>query len=89
MEPFIFAPTLVMTSCCIEKENTFQTKNYNRFLFFVSAAASPLALTGPDDCPDLQLTRPGLPPYFEAPLLDPVGRPAKKQARAPRKGDVQ
>ncbi|XP_040996829.1 methyl-CpG-binding domain-containing protein 2-like isoform X1 [Juglans microcarpa x Juglans regia] len=51
--------------------------------------ASPLALAGPDDCPDLQLTRPGLPPYFEDPVLDPVGRPAKKQARAPRKGEVQ
>ncbi|KAF5445623.1 hypothetical protein F2P56_034666 [Juglans regia] len=45
--------------------------------------ASPLALMGPDNCPDSQLTRPGLPPNFEDPVFDPVGRPAKKRSRPP------
>lgn len=52
------------------------------FYFYCFAAASPLAWAGPDDCPDLQLNRPGLPPYREAPVFDPIDRPAKKQATA-------
>jgi hypothetical protein len=52
------------------------------FFFFFSAAASPLAWAGPDDSSDLQLNRPGLPPYLESPVFDPVERPAKKQATA-------
>ncbi|KAG2664904.1 hypothetical protein I3760_16G104300 [Carya illinoinensis] len=46
--------------------------------------ASPLALMGPDDCPDSQLTQPGLPSNFKAPVFDPVGHPTKKRSRAPR-----
>ncbi|KAE8125977.1 hypothetical protein FH972_020736 [Carpinus fangiana] len=45
-------------------------------------AASPLAWAGPDDSSELQLNRPGLPPYLESPVFDPVERPAKKQATA-------
>lgn len=48
---------------------------------------NPLAWAGPDDSIDLQLNRPALPPppYFEAPVFDPVGRPAKKKPRVPLK----
>ncbi|KAG6625526.1 hypothetical protein CIPAW_16G103200 [Carya illinoinensis] len=46
--------------------------------------ASPLALMGPDDCPDSQLTQPGLPSNFKAPVFDPVGHPTRKRSRAPR-----
>ncbi|KAF3956183.1 hypothetical protein CMV_018665 [Castanea mollissima] len=46
---------------------------------------SPLSWAGPDDSPDSQLNRPARPSYFEAPVFDPVHRPAKKQARTPTK----
>lgn len=48
-------------------------------------AVSPLSWAGPDDR-DLQLNRSAMPsPYFEAPVFDPVHRPAKKRARTPTK----
>lgn len=45
--------------------------------------AAPLALAGPDGCPDLQHNRPDLPPYSKALLSEPLDRPAKKQATGP------
>ncbi len=61
------------------------TMSFSFYFYFY--AVNPLAWAGPDDCPDVQLNRPGLlpAPYFEAPVFDPVHRPAKKQARAPAK----
>ncbi|KAK9266000.1 hypothetical protein L1049_012500 [Liquidambar formosana] len=44
---------------------------------------NPLSWAGPADCTDLQLGRPEpSTPYFEAPVFDPVSRPAKKKARS-------
>ena len=49
-------------------------------------AVSPLSWAGPDDSPDLRLNRSATPSsYFEAPVFDPVHRPAKKRARTPTK----
>lgn len=48
-------------------------------------AVSPLSWAGPDDSPDSQLNRPARPSYIEAPVFDPVHRPAKRQARTPTK----
>ena len=48
-------------------------------------AVSPLSWAGPDDSRDLQLNRSAMPPYLEAPVFDPVHRPAKKRARTPTK----
>ncbi|KAA8535853.1 hypothetical protein F0562_030827 [Nyssa sinensis] len=46
---------------------------------------NPIAWVGPDDSTDLQLGGPRLStPYFEAPVFEPVNRPAK-QARTPSK----
>lgn len=66
----------------VRKRTPLLTASHDTRSLEPGEAASPLAWAGPDDCPDLQLNRPGLPPYREAPVFDPIDRPAKKQATA-------
>lgn len=54
---------------------------YNDELIYMYDAVHPLAWACPDDCTELHDFRPGLPaPCMGFPAVDPLDRPAKKQA---------